>query len=201
MVTGKDALGFSWTRLRGAVLGSEKKRGIRERKTTGGDTRDVCYAPTPDGEGPQGTHPPSNNVHNSRSQRAEDDQGSQNQDDGAQDRRTRERPENEEDPLVLMKAQIKSLAKQVRGKAPTTVEELVQNTDSPFTPEVMREPLPRKFKMPHVDAFGGITDTLDHLETYKNLMMLQAVPNEIMCSVFPVTLKGSARMWFNKLKP
>ncbi|KAH7850919.1 hypothetical protein Vadar_004634 [Vaccinium darrowii] len=88
-----------------------------------------------------------------------------------------------------------------RGKAPTMVEEMVQNTDSPFTPEVMREPLPQKFKMSHLDTFGGTTDPLDHLETYKNLMMLQAVPDEIMCRAFPVTLKGSARMWFNKLEP
>ncbi|KAH7845081.1 hypothetical protein Vadar_008225 [Vaccinium darrowii] len=100
-----------------------------------------------------------------------------------------------------MKAQIESLAKQVKGKAPTTVEELVQNTNSSFTPEVMREPLPLKFKMPHIDTFNGSTDPLDHLETYKNLMMLQAVPDEIMCRAFPVTLNGSARMWFNKLKP
>lgn len=65
----------------------------------------------------------------------------------------------------------------------------------------MREPLPRKFKMQHLDTFGGTTDPLDHLETYKNLMMLQAVPDEIMCRAFPVTLKGSSRLWFNKLKP
>ena len=32
-------------------------------------------------------------------------------------------------------------------------------------------------------------------------MLLQAVPDEIMCRAFPVTLKGNARMWFNKLKP
>ncbi|KAH7842770.1 hypothetical protein Vadar_009009 [Vaccinium darrowii] len=118
-----------------------------------------------------------------------------------EDRRTRECPRNEEDPLALMKAQIESLAKQVRGKAPTRVEELVQNTDSPFTPEVMREPLSRKFKMPHLDTLVGTTDPLDHLKTNKNLMMLQAVPDEIMCKAFPVTLKGSARMWFDKLKP
>ncbi|KAH7846136.1 hypothetical protein Vadar_010382 [Vaccinium darrowii] len=55
--------------------------------------------------------------------------------------------------------------------------------------------------MPHLDAFGGTTDPLDHLETYKNLMMPQAAPDEIMCRAFPVTLKGSAWTWFNKLKP
>ncbi|KAH7861533.1 hypothetical protein Vadar_027462 [Vaccinium darrowii] len=144
-------------------------------------------------EGPQVTNPPpSNNVHDSCSQRAEGDRGSQNQDNGGQERRTQEHHKNEDDPLALMKAQIESLAKQMRGKAPTTVEELVQNTDSPFTPEVMREPLQQKFKMPHLDAFSGTTDPLDHLETYKNLMMLQEVLDKIMCRAFLVTLKGSA---------
>ncbi|KAH7845961.1 hypothetical protein Vadar_008004 [Vaccinium darrowii] len=63
---------------------------------------------------------------------------------------------------------------QSNSKAPTTVEELVQNTDSPLTVDVMRVPLPRKFKMPQIDIFNGSTDPLDHLKTYKSLMMLQA---------------------------
>ncbi|KAH7844452.1 hypothetical protein Vadar_028123 [Vaccinium darrowii] len=153
-------------------------------------------------EGPQGTKPqPSNNVHNNHSQRAEGDQGSKNQDNGKQDQRAQDHPEDEDGPLSLMKAQIESLAKQVRGKAPTTIEELVQNTNSPFTPELMREPLPRKFNMPHLDTFSGTSDPLDHPETYKNLMMLQTVPDEIICRAFPITLKGNAQVWFNKLKP
>ncbi|XP_058220272.1 uncharacterized protein LOC131330637 [Rhododendron vialii] len=79
------------------------------------------------------------------------------------------------------------------------VEELVQNTDSPFTPKVMGLPLPMKFKMPQLEMFNGSMDPLDHLETYKSLMRLQAVPDEVMCRAFPVTLKGSARACFNKL--
>lgn len=39
-----------------------------------------------------------------------------------------------------------------------TVEELVQNTDSPFTAEIMRVPLPRKFKMSQLETFNGSTD-------------------------------------------
>ncbi|XP_058189237.1 uncharacterized protein LOC131306824 [Rhododendron vialii] len=62
-------------------------------------------------------------------------------------------------------------------------------------------PLPRKFKMSQLETFNGSTDPLDHLETYKSLMHLQAVPDEVMCRAFPVTLKGSARSWFNKLQP
>ncbi|XP_058202888.1 uncharacterized protein LOC131317346 [Rhododendron vialii] len=62
-------------------------------------------------------------------------------------------------------------------------------------------PLPRKFKMPQLEAFNGSTDPVDHLETYKSLMHLQTVRDEVMCRTFPVTLKGSARAWFNKLPP
>ncbi|XP_058208170.1 uncharacterized protein LOC131321182 [Rhododendron vialii] len=62
-------------------------------------------------------------------------------------------------------------------------------------------PLLRKFKMPQLETCNGSTDPLVHLETYKSLMHLQAVPDEVMCRAFPVTLKGSARAWFNKLPP
>nr|XP_023928039.1 uncharacterized protein LOC112039400 [Quercus suber] len=32
-------------------------------------------------------------------------------------------------------------------------------------------------------------------------MHLQGVPNEIICRAFPTTLKGPARIWFNRLTP
>ena len=40
---------------------------------------------------------------------------------------------------------------------------------------------------------------LDHLELFKTLMHLQAVPNEIMYKAFPTTLKGPARAWFRNI--
>lgn len=33
----------------------------------------------------------------------------------------------------------------IKGKAPTTVDDLIQRIDHPFTPEVMARPLPNKF--------------------------------------------------------
>ncbi|XP_059629876.1 uncharacterized protein LOC132272805 [Cornus florida] len=65
----------------------------------------------------------------------------------------------------------------------------------------MKCPLPSKFKMPTLESFDGTRDPLDHLETFQALMHHQAVPDHIMCRAFPTTLKGSARVWFNKLKP
>ena len=42
---------------------------------------------------------------------------------------------------------------------------------------------------------------MDHLKSFKTLIHLQDVPNKIICRAFPTTLKGPARIWFNKLTP
>ena len=51
-----------------------------------------------------------------------------------------------------------------------------------------------------MEAFEGMKDPLDHLETYKTLMHLQAFPDKIMCQAFSLTLKGLARAWIGRLK-
>ena len=71
--------------------------------------------------------------------------------------------------------------------------------NSPFVASIRDKPLPAKFKMPTIDSFDGTTDPVDHLETYRTLMVLHAFPDEIMCRAVPVTLKGSARLWFSQL--
>ena len=55
--------------------------------------------------------------------------------------------------------------------------------------------------MPQIDNYDGVKDPLDHLETFKTLMYLQEVADEIMCRAFPTTLKGPARVWFSRLTP
>ena len=81
------------------------------------------------------------------------------------------------------------------------LDDLVNRTDSPFTASVNSFRLPYKFCMPQIDSYDGIKDPLDHVETFKTLMNLQGVADEIMCRAFPTTLKGSARVWFNRLTP
>ena len=44
----------------------------------------------------------------------------------------------------------------VKGRAPDTMDTLVQQTESPFTAEVLRYPLPAKFRMPQVETFDGV---------------------------------------------
>ena len=81
------------------------------------------------------------------------------------------------------------------------IEDLVHQTDSLFTASINGHPLPPKFKMPSLDSYDGMRDPFDHIVTFKTTMHLQGVPNEIMCRTFPTTLKGPARVWFNKIPP
>ena len=66
----------------------------------------------------------------------------------------------------------------------------------PFTTSVNSYPLP-----PQIESYDGAKDPLNHLKSFKTLMHLQGVANEIMCRAFPTTLRGSVRIWFSRLMP
>ena len=89
----------------------------------------------------------------------------------------------------------------VKGRAPDSMDTLVQQTESPFTPEVLHYPLPAKFRMPQMEAFDGIKDPVDHLNTYKNQMELHGYSDPVRCRAFATTLKGPAMAWFNRIPP
>ena len=89
----------------------------------------------------------------------------------------------------------------LKGWVSSDLDDLVNRTDSPFTAAVNSFPLPHKFCMPHIDSYDDVKDTLDHLETFKTIMHLQGVVEEIMCRAFPTTLKGAAWIWFSRLTP
>ena len=100
-----------------------------------------------------------------------------------------------------MKEQMEVMMNALKGSVSSNLDNLVNRTNSPFTVPVNSCPLPQKFRMPQIESYDGVKDPLDHLETFKTLMHLQGVPNEIMCRAFLTTLKGAARIWFSKLTP
>ena len=81
----------------------------------------------------------------------------------------------------------------LRGRVSSDLDDLVHRTDSPFITSINSFPLPSKFRMPQVENYNGNKDPLDHLESFKTLMHLQRIPDEIMCRVFPTTLNEPAR--------
>ena len=87
----------------------------------------------------------------------------------------------------------------LKGRVFSDLEDLINRTDSPFTISVNSFPLPQKFRMLQIESYDEVNDPLNHLETFKTLMHLQGVPDEIICRAFPTTLKGPARIWFNRL--
>ena len=100
-----------------------------------------------------------------------------------------------------MKEQMEVMMNALKGRVSSNLDDLVNRTNSPFTVPVNSCPLPQKFRMPQIESYDGVKDPLDHLETFKTLMHLQGVPDEIMCRAFLTTLKGAARIWFSKLTP
>ena len=101
--------------------------------------------------------------------------------------------------MQAMKEQTEVMMNALTGKVSNNLDDLVNRTDSLFTNFVNSFPLPQKFRMPQIESYDGVKDPLNHLETFKTLMHLQGVPNEIMCRVFPTTVKGPARIWFSRL--
>ena len=103
--------------------------------------------------------------------------------------------------MQMMKEHMDFMMNALRGWVFIDLDDLVHRTNSTFTISVTSFPLSPKFRMPQVENYNGSKDPLDHLESFKTLMHLQGVPDEIMCRAFPTTLKGSARIWFNRLTP
>ena len=100
-----------------------------------------------------------------------------------------------------MKEQMEVMMNALKGRVSSDFGDLVNHTDSPFTAFFNSFPLPHKFRMSQIDSYDGVKDPLDHLETFKTLMHLQGVANEIMCRAFPTMLKGATRIWFSRLTP
>ena len=103
--------------------------------------------------------------------------------------------------VQIMKERMDFMMNALRGRVSCDVDDLVHRTDSPFTASITSFPLPPKFYMPQVESYNGFKDPLDDLESFKTLMHLQRVVNEIMCRAFPTTLKGPARVRFSRLTP
>ena len=106
------------------------------------------------------------------------------------------RMENE---LHNMRKEIDKLKSAVKDKGGENLDGMIQKTDSSFITEVLNRPFPLKFRLPQLESYDSFKDPLDHIESFKTLMLLQMTPNEVMCKAFPTTLKGVVRVWFSKI--
>ena len=93
--------------------------------------------------------------------------------------------------MQTMKERMDFMMKALKGRMSSDLDEPVHRTDLPFTTLVTSFPLPPKFRMPQVETYNRLKDPLDHLESFKTLMHLQVIVDEIMCQAFSYYAKGS----------
>ena len=106
------------------------------------------------------------------------------------------RMENE---LHNMRKEIDKLKSAVKDKGGENLDGMIRRTNSSFITEILNRPFPLKFHLPQLESYDSFKDPLDHIESFKTLMLLQMTPNEVMCKAFPTTLKGVVRVWFSKI--
>ena len=115
------------------------------------------------------------------------------------DKTLREDSTRVENEIHNIRKEIDELKSAMKDKGGKTLDVMIQRMDSPFTDEVLNHPLPPKFHLPQLESSNGSKDPLDHIKSFKTLMLLQMTPNEVMCKAFPTTLKGVAKVWFSKI--
>ena len=99
-----------------------------------------------------------------------------------------------ESELYNMRREMDELRNAVKDKAMENLDGMIRRTDSPFNTEVLNHPLLPKFHLPQLESFDGSRDPLDHINSFKTLILLQMTPDEVMCRAFLTMLKGAARV-------
>uniref|UniRef100_A0A2N9IVR3 Retrotransposon gag domain-containing protein n=1 Tax=Fagus sylvatica TaxID=28930 RepID=A0A2N9IVR3_FAGSY len=93
-----------------------------------------------------------------------------------------------EEELKEMREQMKEMKSQVKAKAAKNLDMLIHRSESPFTKRVDKYLLPTKFKVPQLETFDGLKDPLDYLDSFRTIIRLQGVSDEIMCCAFTMNL-------------
>ena len=100
-----------------------------------------------------------------------------------------------------MRKEMDELKSSIKDKGGENLDGMIRRTNSPFTTEVLNHPLPPKFHLLQLESYDGSKDPLDHIKSFKTLMLLQMTPGKVMCRAFPTTLKKAANVWFSKIPP
>lgn len=63
-------------------------------------------------------------------------------------------------------------------------DDLGFSTDPHFGTCIIQEQLPKHFKISQLEIYDGLTNSVDHLERLKALMLLHGAIDEVLCGLF-----------------
>ena len=71
---------------------------------------------------------------------------------------------------------------------------------SPFSNEIEREQMSKRFNKPPFISYDGKVNPVEHVSHYIQMMSLYSQNDALMCKVFPSSLEPTALRWFNGLR-
>lgn len=81
----------------------------------------------------------------------------------------------------------------IRRMKPIVLTPLSRDPDdliSPFTNEIMKAHISRKFKMPTIKVYNEAGDPTNNIRTFSNALFVHHVSDAIKCRVYPQTVRG-----------
>jgi len=70
-----------------------------------------------------------------------------------------------------------------------------------FSKTTIETPLPDNWKSLTIEKYDGSTDPDEHVAIYTTQISMYTWNDDILCRVFPTTLKGATLSWFTRLPP
>ena len=77
-----------------------------------------------------------------------------------------------ENELRNIRKEMDELKSAMKDKGGENLDEMIWRRDSPFTTEVLNRPFLSKFRLPQLESYDGFKDPLDHIKSFKTLMLL-----------------------------
>ena len=84
-----------------------------------------------------------------------------------------------ENELHNMRKEMVELRSAMKDKGGENLDRMIRTIDSPFTTEMLNHPLLPKFRLPQLESYDGSKDPLDHIESFKTLILLQMTLDEV----------------------
>ena len=77
-----------------------------------------------------------------------------------------------ENELHNMRKEMDELKSAMKDKGRENLDGMIWRMDSPFTTKVLNCPLLSKFFLPQLESYDDCKDPLDHIESFKTLILL-----------------------------